>query len=234
VKFNEDRVQEAIAATMAAIEPDCSKTWPACARGPLICDCRLRAVRAVNAMRPVFEPAEGYPGVPVPGIVLVYSREAGVCWQVTAVQVGLTHPESISRRKGALLLADVIVRPVEGVYPPASPDGVLTGDGVLAWSNQGWTLDRRVIPVPHAWTVLHREWMRQEARLKPAMDRFGNGGSREVARSSARGDVIGPAHAKIQDMTSGDALDYPTRKALTELLAGIWDAGEKWGREHAT
>jgi hypothetical protein len=175
-----------------------------------------------------------YPGIPVPGIILVYSHEAGICWQVTAVQVGLTHPGSISRREGSLLLADVIVRPVEGVYLSACPEEVLTGDGVLAWSDQGWTLDRRVIPVPHAWTVLHREWMRQEARLKPAMDRFGNGGSREVARSSARGDVIGPAHAKIQDMTSGDALDYPTRKALTELLGSIWDAGEKWGREHAT
>ena len=36
---------------IAAIEEDCSASWPQCPRGGLICDCRLRAVRALNAVR---------------------------------------------------------------------------------------------------------------------------------------------------------------------------------------
>jgi hypothetical protein len=36
---------------VAAIEEDCSASWPRCPRGGLVCDCRLRAVRALNAAR---------------------------------------------------------------------------------------------------------------------------------------------------------------------------------------
>jgi hypothetical protein len=36
---------------MAALEDDCSRTWPVCPRGSLLCDCRLRAVRALNAVK---------------------------------------------------------------------------------------------------------------------------------------------------------------------------------------
>lgn len=39
--------------SLAAIEQDCSLTWPDCPRDSLLCDCRLRAVRAVNAVKQV-------------------------------------------------------------------------------------------------------------------------------------------------------------------------------------
>jgi hypothetical protein len=43
----------AVARTLAAIEEDCSQAWPRCPRSEvsLICDCRLRAVRAINALK---------------------------------------------------------------------------------------------------------------------------------------------------------------------------------------
>jgi len=47
----ENEAHAAVARTLAAIEEDCSQSWPHCLRNSLICDCRLRAVRAVNALR---------------------------------------------------------------------------------------------------------------------------------------------------------------------------------------
>jgi hypothetical protein len=46
-----DAARAAVGGTLAAIEDDCSGSWPACPRGGLICDCRLRATRAVNALK---------------------------------------------------------------------------------------------------------------------------------------------------------------------------------------
>jgi hypothetical protein len=46
---DEDRA--VVGATMAAIEEDCSKSWPHCPRLSPLCDCRLRATRAVNALK---------------------------------------------------------------------------------------------------------------------------------------------------------------------------------------
>jgi len=46
-----DEARMAIGRSLAAIEMDCSKSWPVCPRSDLICDCRLRAIRAVNALK---------------------------------------------------------------------------------------------------------------------------------------------------------------------------------------
>jgi len=46
-----DAARAAAGRSLAAMEDDCSGSWPACPRGGLICDCRLRAVRALNAVR---------------------------------------------------------------------------------------------------------------------------------------------------------------------------------------
>lgn len=46
-----DGARAAAGRSIAAMEEDCSASWPACPRGGLICDCRLRAVRALNAVR---------------------------------------------------------------------------------------------------------------------------------------------------------------------------------------
>lgn len=46
-----DTARAAAGRAIAAIEEDCSASWPACPRGGLLCDCRLRAVRALNAVR---------------------------------------------------------------------------------------------------------------------------------------------------------------------------------------
>ena len=46
-----DATRAAVGRTLAAIEDDCSGSWPACPRASLICDCRLRATRAVNALK---------------------------------------------------------------------------------------------------------------------------------------------------------------------------------------
>lgn len=45
-----DEAREIVGRTMAMIEEDCSQTWPECPRRSPLCDCRLRAVRAVNAL----------------------------------------------------------------------------------------------------------------------------------------------------------------------------------------
>jgi hypothetical protein len=41
----------AAAHAIAMIEEDCSKSWPTCPRDGLICDCRLRATRAINSIK---------------------------------------------------------------------------------------------------------------------------------------------------------------------------------------
>lgn len=46
-----DAVKAVAGRAVAAIEEDCSASWPRCPRGGLICDCRLRAVRVLNAAR---------------------------------------------------------------------------------------------------------------------------------------------------------------------------------------
>ena len=50
-EVDEDEARKAIGSSLARIEMDCSITWPNCPRGQLICDCRLRATRAVNAIK---------------------------------------------------------------------------------------------------------------------------------------------------------------------------------------
>lgn len=52
--LNTDEARAAVGQSMAAIEPDCSETWPTCPRGSVLCDCRLRATRACNALRTHF------------------------------------------------------------------------------------------------------------------------------------------------------------------------------------
>lgn len=51
MSLDTDKARAAVGRTLAAIEQDCSQTWPACPRPGLLCDCRLRAVRAINALR---------------------------------------------------------------------------------------------------------------------------------------------------------------------------------------
>jgi hypothetical protein len=47
-----DEARMAIGRTLAAIEEDCSKSWPQCPHtGELICVCRLQATRAINALK---------------------------------------------------------------------------------------------------------------------------------------------------------------------------------------
>jgi hypothetical protein len=46
----DDEAREAVGRSLARIEEDCSRTWPRCPRFGPLCDCRLRAVRAVNAL----------------------------------------------------------------------------------------------------------------------------------------------------------------------------------------
>jgi hypothetical protein len=47
-ELDSDEARAAVGRTMAALEGDCSQSCP---RGGLICDCRLRAVRALNALK---------------------------------------------------------------------------------------------------------------------------------------------------------------------------------------
>lgn len=48
----EDDVLYAIVGnTMARLETDCARVWPQCPRTSPLCDCRLRAVNAVNALK---------------------------------------------------------------------------------------------------------------------------------------------------------------------------------------
>jgi hypothetical protein len=48
----EDDVLYAIVGnTMARLETDCSMSWPQCPRSSPLCDCRLRAVDSVNALK---------------------------------------------------------------------------------------------------------------------------------------------------------------------------------------
>jgi hypothetical protein len=49
--LDSDEALRAAGRTLAQLEEDCSRSWPACPRGPFICDCRLRAVRVLNALR---------------------------------------------------------------------------------------------------------------------------------------------------------------------------------------
>ena len=50
--MSEDDVLFAIVGnTMARLEDDCSHVWPQCPRMGPLCDCRLRAVNAVNALK---------------------------------------------------------------------------------------------------------------------------------------------------------------------------------------
>ena len=59
-----------------------------------------------------------YPGIPAPGVLLIYvvpDRDE-VCWEVLAVQVVPSGDGSRSRGNGDPLIADVIVRPAEGIY----------------------------------------------------------------------------------------------------------------------
>lgn len=46
-----DAARAAAGHAIAALEEDCSASWPTCPRGGLLCDCRLRAVRALNSVR---------------------------------------------------------------------------------------------------------------------------------------------------------------------------------------
>jgi hypothetical protein len=42
----------AVARSLSMLEVDCDKAWPVCPRtDQLICDCRLRATRAINALK---------------------------------------------------------------------------------------------------------------------------------------------------------------------------------------
>jgi hypothetical protein len=45
-----DAVRAVVKRSMARLEDDCSRTWPRCPRDSLLCDCQLRAVRALNAV----------------------------------------------------------------------------------------------------------------------------------------------------------------------------------------
>ncbi len=56
-ELDEGRAQAEVGRTMAAIEQDCSRSWPDCPRQSVLCDCRLRAVRAVNAVKRVIADA---------------------------------------------------------------------------------------------------------------------------------------------------------------------------------
>ena len=50
----------------------------------------------------------------------------------------------------------------------------------------------------------------------------------EIRRQAVRGDCIGPAHARIEDL-GVRGLDYQQRKRLTEILAAVWDDGFGYG-----
>jgi hypothetical protein len=51
MNLDSDKARSAAGRTLAALEEDCSQTWPHCPRSSLLCDCRLRAVRVLNALR---------------------------------------------------------------------------------------------------------------------------------------------------------------------------------------
>jgi hypothetical protein len=57
--LDSDEAQAAVGRSVAALEEDCSQAWPGCVRGGLVCDCRLRAVRAVNALKMHLSPSAG-------------------------------------------------------------------------------------------------------------------------------------------------------------------------------
>lgn len=45
-----EEAREVVGGALAAVEEDCSKTWPGCPLARAACACRLRAARAVNAL----------------------------------------------------------------------------------------------------------------------------------------------------------------------------------------
>jgi len=49
--LNSDEAREAAGRTLAALEERCSRTWPRCPFPGPVCDCRLRALRVLNALR---------------------------------------------------------------------------------------------------------------------------------------------------------------------------------------
>lgn len=59
--LNSDRARAVAGKALAAIEEDCSQAWPRCPRESPLCDCRLRALRVLNALR---IDSAGNPGPP--------------------------------------------------------------------------------------------------------------------------------------------------------------------------
>lgn len=51
VDLDSDEARAAAGRTLAALEEDCSRTWPRCPLPGPLCDCRLRAVRVLNALK---------------------------------------------------------------------------------------------------------------------------------------------------------------------------------------
>jgi hypothetical protein len=51
VDRSDDELYAIVGRAMAKLEMDCSKDWPQCPRMSVLCDCRLRAVNAVNALK---------------------------------------------------------------------------------------------------------------------------------------------------------------------------------------
>ncbi len=51
----EKRAQAEVGAALARLETDCSRTWPECPKASILCDCRLRAIHAVNGVKRVLK-----------------------------------------------------------------------------------------------------------------------------------------------------------------------------------
>lgn len=46
-----DRTRALVGKALARLETDCSETWPRCPKLSILCDCRLRALHAIRAVR---------------------------------------------------------------------------------------------------------------------------------------------------------------------------------------
>lgn len=46
-----DEARDVAGRAVAGLEDDCSRSWPRCPRPGVVCDCRLRSARVLNALR---------------------------------------------------------------------------------------------------------------------------------------------------------------------------------------
>lgn len=99
------RAYAAAGRAVAALEEDCSVTWPVCPRRGLSCDCRLRAAFAVDAVRQL--------GPSLPRSCTVHVCGLGFCYTCSRISPFQNpHPYAAAARE------DMQPRPGKDGSPP--------------------------------------------------------------------------------------------------------------------